>query len=90
MQEKTASRKEKAMSFLKLASAGQVEQAYGTYLTEDSRHHSPHFSGETDVLAAAMKENADEHPKKVFEIQRTLEDGDVVAVHSRVRLDPTT
>jgi hypothetical protein len=49
MQEKTASRKERAMSFLKLASAGQVEQAYGTYLTEDFRHHNPHFSGETDV-----------------------------------------
>jgi predicted SnoaL-like aldol condensation-catalyzing enzyme len=65
-----------------------VEHASGTYVTEDFRHHHPNFSGEIDVLAAAMKQNTEEHPKKVLEIQRALEDGDLVAVHSRVRLDP--
>jgi predicted SnoaL-like aldol condensation-catalyzing enzyme len=88
MRQTTTSHKEVATSFLELASSGQVDRAYADCLTEDFRHHNPHFRGETDALAKAMKENADEHADKVFEIQRALEDGDLVAVHSRVRLDP--
>jgi predicted SnoaL-like aldol condensation-catalyzing enzyme len=36
----------------------------------------------------AMEENAARNPNKVLEIQRALEDGDLVAVHSRVRRKP--
>jgi predicted SnoaL-like aldol condensation-catalyzing enzyme len=89
MQEQRTSRKEKAVSFLNLASSGQVAQAYGgAYLADDFRHHNPRFPGETDALARAMKQNAEEHPDGVYEIQRALEDGDLVAVHARTRLDP--
>ncbi len=35
-----------------------------------------------------MEQSAIEYPKKVFEILRALEDGDLVAVHGRVRLTP--
>lgn len=35
---------------------------------------------------AAMEENAQKNPNKVFEIQRAMEDGNLVAVHSRVQL----
>lgn len=35
----------------------------------------------------AMEESHKETPNKVFEIQRALEDGDLVAVHSRVQQD---
>ncbi len=37
---------------------------------------------------AAMEENAAKNPDKVLEIQRALQDGDLVAVHSRVRQKP--
>ena len=37
---------------------------------------------------AAMEENAAKNPEKVLEIQRALQDGDLVAVHSRVRQKP--
>jgi predicted SnoaL-like aldol condensation-catalyzing enzyme len=89
MPEQRTSRKEKAVAFLKLASSGQVDQAYGdAYLAEDFRHHNPRYPGETEALAKAMKQNADDHPNGVYEIQRALEDGDLVAVHARTRLDP--
>jgi predicted SnoaL-like aldol condensation-catalyzing enzyme len=77
-----------AMSFLELASSGQVDRAFGDHVTEGFQHHDPYVPRETESLSQAMKQNADEHPDKVFEVQRVLEDGDLVAVHSRVRLDP--
>jgi predicted SnoaL-like aldol condensation-catalyzing enzyme len=36
-----------------------------------------------------MEENAAKNPNKVLEIQRALEDGDFVAIHSHVRQNPT-
>lgn len=84
----TMSRKQKATSFLEMASAGWVDKAYRDYLTEDFRHHNPFFPAETEALAGGMKEDAAAHPYKVFEVQRALEDGDLVAVHSRVRQRP--
>jgi len=35
-----------------------------------------------------MEESAVQFPKKVFEVVRTLEDGDFVVVHGKVRLNP--
>lgn len=35
-----------------------------------------------------MEKNAAEHPNKTLEVQRVLSDGDLVAVHSRVRPAP--
>ena len=35
-----------------------------------------------------MEENAAKFPGKILEIQRVLEDGCLVAIHSRVRLRP--
>ena len=36
----------------------------------------------------AIEEDAKMNPDKIFEIQRALEDGDLVAVHSRFRQNP--
>ena len=41
-------------------------------------------------LQAGMESSAAEFPQKTFELLRTLEDGDLVAVHGRVRLKPDT
>ena len=37
-----------------------------------------------------MEESAVKFPKKEFEAVRALEDGDLVAVHGRVRLTPSS
>jgi predicted SnoaL-like aldol condensation-catalyzing enzyme len=82
-----ASHKQAAVSFLRLAASGKARAAFDTYAGEGFRHHNPHFRGDAESLIAAMDENAVKNPDKVIEFQRVVEDGDVVAVHSRVRMN---
>jgi len=76
-----------AIEFLQLASSGNVHDAFRRVLPK-FRHHNPHFAGDAMTLSHAMATNAKENPKKVFEVKRSLAEGDLVAVHSRVRLKP--
>ena len=80
--------KTRAVAFLELASGGDVQTAFDHYVGKGFRHHNPYFAGDASSLAAGMKKNATENPSKVLEVQRAIEDGDLVAVHSRVRLKP--
>ncbi len=68
------SNKERAISFLRLASSGNVREAYETYIHPDFRHHNPYFPGDRASLLAAMEENAATFPQKEFEAVRALED----------------
>ena len=81
-------KKEIAQDFLKLASKGQSRQAFELYVSDNFKHHNAWFKGDGQTLMTAMEENAKKTPDKVFEIQRALEDGNLVAVHSRVRQTP--
>ena len=83
-------KKDMAISFLRLASSGKVREAYNTYIHPQFRHHNPYFPGDRASLLAAMEENAVTFPQKEFEAVRALEDGDLVAVHGRVRLTPSS
>jgi predicted SnoaL-like aldol condensation-catalyzing enzyme len=78
-------RKESAVSFLKLAAAGRVREAYARQVTAGFKHHNPFFAGAADALMVAMEENARQNPDKRLEVLHALEDGDLVAVHSHVR-----
>ena len=82
--------KEMAISFLRLASSGNVQEAYNTSIHPDFRHHNPYFPGDRAALLAGMEENAVTFPQKEYEAVRALEDGDLVAVHGRVRLTPSS
>jgi len=82
------SRKEAAVRFLRLTASGQVREAFGKYVGPGFRHHNPFFRGDAESLMVAMKENAERNPGKALDIQRAFEDGDLAAVHSRVRLKP--
>jgi predicted SnoaL-like aldol condensation-catalyzing enzyme len=81
-------KKEAAISFLQLASSGQARAAYETYVHPEFRHHNPYFKGDRASLLQGMQASAVEFPNKVFEPLRALEEGDLVAVHGRVRLKP--
>jgi len=83
-----SAQKEAAGNFLRLASSGDVRRAFDSYVAANFRHHNPHFRGDAESLAAAMAENAAQNPEKVLQIERAIEEGDLVAVHSRVRLRP--
>jgi predicted SnoaL-like aldol condensation-catalyzing enzyme len=76
--------KEIAISFLRLAAAGQVDEAYEKYVSPNFFHHNPYFKGDRETLRLAMKEAAVQSPNKSYEVRRVLEDGDLVAVHARL------
>jgi len=82
------SRKNLAVSFLQIASSGKARQAYHKYVHPQFRHHNPYFKGDRESLLAGMEESGAKFPNKVFEAVRTLEDGDFVVVHGKVRLNP--
>jgi predicted SnoaL-like aldol condensation-catalyzing enzyme len=84
----TEDRKEIAVTFLTLASAGKVREAYQSYVHPRFRHHNPYFKGDRESLMAGMELSMVEFPNKVFEAVRVLEDGDFVVVHGKVRLNP--
>ena len=78
------SNKTAAIAFLNLVIAGQIRQAYDQFIAPDFRHHNPYFPGDRESLLLAMEENHTQAPNKIFEIQRVIEEGDLVVVHSRL------
>lgn len=77
-------KKEIAKDFLTLASSGQSRKAFELYVADDFIHHNAYFKGDRQTLMVAMEEAHKQNPNKVFEMQRALEDGNLVSVHSRV------
>ena len=67
---------------------GKVREAYHKYVGPEFRHRNAFFKSDAESLMAAMEENAAQNPNKVLEIQRALQDGDLVAVHSHIRQHP--
>lgn len=83
-----SNRKDAAVSFLHLAASGRVRDAYTNHVSSDFHHHNPFFADGARALMAGMEENARQNPDKKLEVLRALEDGDLVAVHARVRHRP--
>ena len=81
-------KKETAQHFLKLAAQGKSREAFKLYVGKDFKHHNVYFKGDANTLMIAIEEDAKRNPDKIFEIQRALEDGDLVAIHSRFRQNP--
>ena len=73
-----------AIKFLELASCGKVKEAYGKFVHPDFKHHNAYFKGDRETLMEEMEKNFHECPDKTYETIRTLEDGDLVAVHGKV------
>lgn len=77
-------RKDMAISFLQDAATGKVDAAYSK-VALNFRHHNPYFKGDAESLKAGMAEAHKKFPNTTLAVQHVLEDGDLVAVHSRVR-----
>jgi predicted SnoaL-like aldol condensation-catalyzing enzyme len=84
----TDNKKDTAVAFLKLASSGDVREAYDKFVGEGFRHHNPYFEGSADSLQAGMEENARQNPDKALEVKRVIAEGDLVVVHAHVRHKP--
>lgn len=77
------------MSFLRAAASGNVRDAYQKHVAAGFRHHNAYYRGDAESLMKGMEENAAKNRSKVLEVQRAIEEGDLVAVHSRVRMKPS-
>ena len=77
-----------ATGFLELVASGKIDEAYNLYVDKTFKHHNAWYRGDATSLKDGMKENAIQNPHKSLDIQRTLEDGELVAVHSWVRQHP--
>src|SRR6266852_504605 len=82
---KNSPRKESAISFLKLAASGNVSEAYAKYISPNFRHHNPYFAGDAESLKKGMAEATAKFPDTTLEVQHIFEEGELVAVHSRVQ-----
>ena len=82
------SRKDAAVEFLTLVATGKVREAYDRHIAPGFRHHNPYFRGDAVSLMDAMEQNALQNPDKILEVQIALQDGDYVAVFSRIRQKP--
>ena len=47
--------KDAAISFLKMASRGDVSEAYSKFVGPGFRHHNPYFDGSAETLMTAME-----------------------------------
>lgn len=84
----TKSNRDAAVSFLKLASSGNVSEAYSLYVGDGFRHHNPFFEGTAESLQAGMDQNARQNPDKVLEVKRVIAEGEFVVTHSHVQQKP--
>ena len=80
--------KQIATDFLMLASKGNSQEAFTIYVSKNFKHHNTYFMGDVESLMIAMEDNAMKNPNKVFDIKRSLQDGDLVATHSYIRQKP--
>ena len=61
---------------MKLASSGNVQEAYKKYINSDFTHHNAYFKGDRETLMKGMEENARQFPGKKYETLRALEEDD--------------
>jgi len=80
--------KDIAVDFLKQIVGGDVRGAYERYVGEGFRHHNPYFPGDARSLRAGMEEDEARCPGKKLDVQHAFQEGNCVAVHSRLRRGP--
>jgi predicted SnoaL-like aldol condensation-catalyzing enzyme len=86
-QKNSMTKKDIAISFLELASAGQVRAAFEKHIHQDFIHHLVFFKGNRQTFLKAMEDNSREFSHKTYQTIHALEDGDLVAIHGKVTLD---
>lgn len=77
-------KKEIAITFLKMAAMGEVQKAYAQFIAPHFIHHNQYFKGDRRSLMQAMEEASKSTPNKSINIKHVYEDIDTVITHSHV------
>jgi predicted SnoaL-like aldol condensation-catalyzing enzyme len=88
MADDTKSRKEITVKFLELVVAGRIDEAYERHVDMTGRHHNAYFPAGVPALKQAMIENHARFPDKRIAVKHIIAEGDMVAAHSHVTLNP--
>lgn len=80
--------KQAAVDFLQLVVAGQINQAYDRHVDMTGKHHNPFFAAGFSALKQAMADIQVQAPTKQLTVKHVLGDGDLVAVHSHLNVQP--
>jgi predicted SnoaL-like aldol condensation-catalyzing enzyme len=83
----SANNKDVAISFLTDAATGKLDEAYAL-VSPAFRHHNAYFPGDAESLKAGMADAHKQFPHTKIDVHRTIAEGDLVAVHSRVQHAP--
>ncbi len=76
--------KERAVDFLNLVVAGEIDEAYDSYINMHGRHHNVYYAADFASLKKGMLENHAQFPNKRIMVKNVLGDGNLVAVHSNI------
>jgi predicted SnoaL-like aldol condensation-catalyzing enzyme len=76
--------KERAVDFLNLVVAGNIDEAYDSYVNMRGRHHNVYYAADFASLKNGMLENHAQFPNKRLMVKNVLGDGNLVAVHSNI------
>jgi predicted SnoaL-like aldol condensation-catalyzing enzyme len=77
-------KKEKVITFLKLAAGGDLQAAFIRFIAPNFIHHNQYFEGKRESLLKAMEEAHQTSPNKSIEIKNCYSEGDTVVTHSLV------
>jgi len=77
-----------AREFLNLVVAGRIEEAYRRFIDMQGRHHNPHVPEGLPALKESMIDNHSRFPGKQITIRNVVGEGDLVAAHSLIVLNP--
>lgn len=78
------SKKEIAVSFLKMAATGDVRAAYERFVAPQMIHHNQYFRGDRQSLMEAMEEAHRKSPNRSIDIKRVITEDNIVVTHSLV------
>lgn len=76
-----------ALNFLHLITSGNPRKAFELHTTSEFIHHNAFYKCDAESLIKAMEEDLQRNPQKIFKVLRSLQEGDLVAIHSRARQD---
>lgn len=85
----SGSKKDSAVSFLKLAASGKVDEAYSRFIGSGFKHHNPYFDGSAEALKAGMEADALQNPDKILQVKQVIADVDSVVVYTHIKQNPT-
>src|SRR5215469_12919787 len=78
--------KQLAIDFLTDLGEGRITEAFDKYVDMSGRHHNIYTPAGFAALRQGMIEGEKQFPGKKFEIQHVVADGDIVMVHSKIKL----